>query len=492
MSDTVELAQESQQEAVAQSASFLDMAVEATKSSENNLVEQLLKGLSNAAVDGAVVWDKNVTRTLKKAQSAVDQMISQQLNEIMHNEAFQKLEGSWRGLQHLVDNTETGSNLSIKMFDMKKLKLHKDLTRAVEFDQSQMFKKIYESEFGTPGGKPYGVMIGDYEFSNHPQDLDILEGMAGIGAASFCPFLTAPAPGLFDLESWDDLTQQRDLETLFGGKRHIQWRAFRKSDDAKFVVMTLPRVLARKAYGKDTMPVESFQYEEIPAGEYPSTKDFCWHNSAYALGACLTNAFAQYGWCTAIRGSEGGGKIDNLPVHTYIGKDGDQEVVCPSEVLMTERRSTELDKLGFMPLSNFKDERFSVFFGGETVQQAPRFDDEEASENAQISARLPYILATSRVAHYLKVIARPMIGKNIETAEIERDLQKWIMGYVNTNEKSGHAARAERPFRNAKIMVEPVPGQAGAYQAVAYLQPWLQMESLTASLRTVARIPEGS
>jgi len=473
-----------------QSLSLLDQAILATKQTESEEAQALLKTLTEQALNGTVTWNKNITVTFRKAIEAIDIAISSQLREIMHNEDLQKLEGSWRGLHYLVSNTETSTSLRLKMLNASKKEISKDLSKAVEFDQSQIFKKIYEGEFGSPGGEPFGAMIGDYEFSSHPDDIEFLSNMSNVAAAAFCPFLTASDPGLLGFDDWTELSKPRDLAKIFDSAEYVKWRSFRESEDSRFVALTMPRVLSRLPYGKDTKPIDEFDYEELDGSRKPEGSDYCWSNAAYVLGTKLTSAFAQYGWCTAIRGAEGGGRVEDLPVHLTTSDNGDIDMQCPTQVAITDRREAELSGLGFMPLSHYKNTDYAVFFGGQTSQSAKKYDTPEATANAAISARLPYIMATSRIAHYLKVMARDKIGSFMEAPDMEHWLNRWINNYVNASEEGGQEMRAKYPLAEAKIQVTPIPGQPGSYNAVAWLRPWLQMEELTTSLRMVARIPE--
>ncbi|MDH5545256.1 MAG: type VI secretion system contractile sheath large subunit [Gammaproteobacteria bacterium] len=473
-----------------ESISLLEQAISATKMTERDQSEDLLKNLAQEVMKGTVTWNRNLTVTFNEAIAKIDNLISKQLAAIMHNEKFQKLEGSWRGLHHLVMNSETGSGLKIKVINADKKTVFKDLDTAVEFDQSQTFKKLYENEFGTAGGEPYGALIGDYEFSNHPQDIDFLSKMSNVAAASFCPFISAADPRLFGLEGWTDLSKPRDLEKIFESTEYTKWRSFRDSDDSRFVSLVMPRVLARLPYGQDTKPIEEFDYEEFSgvAGE-PGHEKFNWMNAAYVMGTRLTNAYAQYGWCTAIRGAEGGGKVEGLPTYNFISDDGDVDMKCPTEVGITDRREAELSKLGLLPLCHYKNTDYAVFFGAQTTQKAKIYDAPGPTENAAISARLPYIMATSRIAHYLKVMGRDKIGSFMEANEAQEWLNRWLSGYVNGNPDSGPEMKAKFPLAEAKVEVKEVPGSPGSYNAIAWMRPWLQMEELTTSLRMVARIP---
>ena len=481
--------------ATTEGVSFLDQVVSATKQTEPDRAQDLVKNLIEQALAGTVTFDKNLTRTIDKAIAAIDQKMSKQLNAIMHHEKFTKLEGSWRGLNHLVMNSETGTGLKIRVLNMTKRELNRDLTKAVEFDQSQLFKKIYENEFGTPGGEPYGALIGDYEWTNHPDDIESLRLVSNVAAASFAPFISAAGAGMFGFDDWTELTKPRDLAKIFDTAEYTKWRGFRDTEDARFVSLVMPRVLARVPYGAATKPVEEFCYEEAPfdatgAAQALNHKDYCWMNAAYAMGVRMTNSFSESGFCVAIRGAEGGGKVENLPSYVFTSDDGDADQQCPTEVGITDRREAELSKLGFLPLCHYKGTDYAVFFGGQTTQKPKKYDKPEATANAAISARLPYIMASSRFAHYLKVMARDKIGSFIEVSDCESWLNTWVLNYVNANPDASAEMKAKFPLAEARVSVKEVPGQPGVYNAVAWMRPWLQMEELSASMRMVARIPQ--
>ncbi len=483
------------QEAEATEVSFLEQAIGATKQTTRDETEELLKTLTKEAMSGSVKWDKNLTVTINNAIAAIDKVMSKQLSAIMQNEKMQKLEGSWRGLNHLVMNSETSSQLKIRMLNLNKKELTKDLEKAVEFDQSQTFKKIYESEFGTAGGEPYAALIGDYEFSGHPDDLDLLSNMSNIAAAGFCPFISAAAPEMFGFDSFTELSKPRDLEKIFDSAEYIKWRSFRDSEDSRFVTLTMPRVLARLPYGSATKPIEAFNFEEANMDSdgrqlESDHDDYCWMNAAYSMGTTLTKSFSENGWCTSIRGAEGGGKVEGLPSHTFVSDDGDVDQKCPTEIGITDRREAELSKLGFLPLCHYKNTDYAVFFGAQTTQKPKKFDDPDATSNAEISARLPYIMATSRIAHFLKVMARDKIGSFMEASDAEEWLNRWIANYVNGSPGASAEMKAKFPLAEASVEVKEVPGQPGVYSAIAWMRPWLQMEELSASLRLVANIPK--
>lgn len=488
--------QSSGAEATTGELSLLDQITTAMPASvEKNEATSMVKNVVDAAMQGVLTWDKSVTKTINSAIAQIDKKMSQQLAAIMHNDQFQKLEGSWRGLNHLVMNSETNKTLKLRVLNITKRELFKDLDKAVEFDQSQLFKKIYEDEFGMPGGEPFGSLIGDFEFTNHPDDIDLLEKVSGVAASAHCPFISAADPELFGFESWSDLSKPRDLEKIFMSKKYTKWNSFRDTEDSRFVTLVMPRVLARLPYGASTKPIDEFGYEEVALdanGEsLPTTnKDYCWMNAAYVMGTNLTRAFSETRWCTAIRGVENGGKVEGLPVHNFMSDDGDLDSQCPTEIGITDRREAELSKEGFLSLCHFKNTDYSVFFGAQTCQRPKTYDRPDATANAAISARLPYIMASSRIAHYLKCIARDKIGSFMEREDMERFLKRWIANYVLADDKPSAEMKAKYPLAEAQITVEEIPGAPGSYNAVAHLRPWLQMEELTTSLRMVAKLPQ--
>lgn len=483
-------------EAQAEEVDLLSQAIAATPVEQDH-AKDLVETLVQSAMDGTMKWDKNVTRTIQKAVAAIDDKVSKQLAAVMHHPKFQQLEGTWRGLNYLVMNSETGTMLKIKMLNASKREVFKDLDSAVEFDQSHFFKHIYEEEYGMAGGEPFGTLIGDFEFTSHPDDTALLSSMSGVAASAFCPFISAADPDLLGLPSWEDLKKPRDLAKIFDAQKYAKWNSYRDSEDSRFVTLTMPRVLARMPYGEGTKPIDEFHFEEVPLGKDGEAinvghDQYCWMNAAYVYGTKLTDCFAKTGWCTAIRGAEAGGKVEDLPTHVFYTDDGDEDMKCPTEIGITDRRELELSELGFLPLVHYKRKDYAVFFGAQTTQKPKKYegpDGDDATANAAISARLPYIMASSRIAHYLKVMARDNIGKFMERKDCEDWLNSWIQNYVLGDENAGAEMKAKFPLADARIDVAEVPGDPGHYNAVAYLRPWLQLEKLTASLRMVAKIP---
>ena len=449
--------------------------------------KDLIKEFVAQLLDPKMVVSKDTEKTILARIAQIDEVLSAQLGEIMHHPDFQQLEGSWRGLHYLVHSSETGTSLKIRVLNASKRDLLNDLERASEFDQSGLFRKVYEDEYGTFGGDPYGALIGDYEFTNHPQDISLLERISNVAAAAHAPFISAAGAKMFGLDGFTELGRPRDLAKIFDTVEYAKWKSFRESEDSRYVVLTMPRTLARLPYGADTTPVEAFDYEET----VDDHSKYLWTNAAYAYGARLTDAFAKYGWCSAIRGVEGGGLVEGLPVHTFKTMDGEVDLKCPTEIGITDRREKELSDLGFIALCHSKGSDFAAFFSGQSCQKPKHYDRDDANANAQLSARINYIMCTSRFAHYLKAMARDKIGSFMERSDCETWLNRWISNYCLGNpETAGDTARAQRPLRDARIEVRDVKGKPGCYEAVAYLRPHYQLEELGVSLRLVAELPQ--
>jgi type VI secretion system protein ImpC len=405
----------------------------------------------------------------------------------MHAPEFQKLEGSWRGLKYLLDQSETSEMLKIKVLNVSKKELLRDLQRAPEFDQSALFKKVYEEEFGVFGGAPFGALIGDYEFGKSGQDIELLEKVSQVAAASHAPFLTAASPDMMNLESYTQLDAPRDLAKVFDTTEYAKWKAFRQSEDSRYVALTLPRVLMREPYGSATVPVEAFNYEEHVDGT--DHDKYLWANAAWALGARVTQAFASYGWCACIRGVESGGLVEGLPIHNFRTDSGDIAMKCPTETPITDRREKELADLGFVPLVHQKNTPNACFFSVQSAQKPKVYDSPAATANARISAQLPYIFAVSRFAHYLKSMMRDKIGGYMSRGEAEAFLNNWIVNYVVANDDAPMSVKAKRPLKEARVDVMEIPGKPGAYRAVAFLRPHFQLDELSVSMRLVAELP---
>ncbi|MBX7154355.1 MAG: type VI secretion system contractile sheath large subunit [Candidatus Kapaibacterium sp.] len=490
----MEQQQQQSNEASFSDGSLLDAIIDNGKMARNeyqrDAAKDIIGAFVNQIVDGSMTVDQDLITMVNRRIAEIDQLVSLQLDAVMHNADVQKLESAWRGLNYLVMNSETGTGLKIKVIPMSKKELFNDLDRAAEFDQSNLFKKIYEEEFGTLGGNPFSMLIGDYQFGRHPQDMALIEKVASVAAAAHAPFVTSPSPELFDMESFQQLSDPRDLSKQFESNELIKWRSFRESDDSRYIAMALPRVLMRLPYGPDTIPVDGFNYVESVSGK--DHDKYCWGNAAYALGTCITKAFAEYGWTAAIRGVEGGGLVEGLPVHTFPSDDGDIAVKCPTEIAIGDRREKELSDLGFMSLCYSKNSDFAAFFGGQTVQKPKKYESPDATANAKLSSQLPFILVASRFAHYLKAIMRDKIGSFQSKGNVETFLNNWIGNYVNNMEDAGQETKARYPLFEARVDVTDIAGKPGEYQAVAYLRPHFQLEGLTTSLRLVAKLPKSA
>ena len=417
----------------------------------------------------------------------IDELLTNQLNEIMHVPDFQDLEASWRGLNYLVMNTETGVSLKLRLLNITKAELLNDLEKASEFDQSHLFKKVYEEEYGTFGGHPYGLLVGDYEFGRHPQDMALVEKISNVAAAAHAPFISAANTKLFDMGSFTEIGNPRDLAKIFESAELIKWRSFRESEDSRYVTLVLPHMLMRLPYGPDTLPVEEFDFVEDVDGK--DHGKYLWGNSAYALGQRITEAFAKYKWCAAIRGVEGGGLVEGLPAHTFKTDEGDIALKTPTEIALTDRREKELNDLGFVALVHCKDTDYAAFFGGQTANKPKSYDTPQANANARISSILPYILAASRFAHYLKSIMRDKVGSFMSAEDVQAFLNQWIGNYVLGKDNAGQELKAKYPLREARVDVTEIPGKPGCYNAVVFLRPHFQLEELTTSIRLVAELP---
>lgn len=477
--------------ASAEEMSLLDSIISDTKvarsDTEKERAKDLISELVNEVMSGAVTVSKDLIASIEARIAQIDAVMSQQLSSIMHNEDFQKLESSWRGLHYLVHQSETGTGLKINVFNTSKKDLIKDFKSASEFDQSALFKKIYEEEYGTFGGAPFAAIIGDYEFSNHPEDMFLLEEISHVAAASHAPFFSAANAGLFGMDSFSDLSKPRDLAKGFDTVEFAKWKSFRSSEDSRYVGLTLPHVLGRLPYGSATVPVEAFNFEEDVTGK--EHDKYLWVNASYSLGVRLTTAYAKHGWCAAIRGVEGGGLVEGLPTHTFTTDDGEVALKCPTEIAITDRREKELADLGFIPLVHCKGTDYAAFFSTQSVQKAKEYDTDAANANARLSNQLQYIMATSRFAHYLKSMVRDKIGSFASRADCQLFLSRWIDQYVLGSDNATQEMKAKYPLREARIDVSEIPGKPGAYKAVAYLKPHFQLEGLTASLRLVADLP---
>jgi type VI secretion system protein ImpC len=472
-------------------AGLLDQIVEQGRFSDPSARERgksLIKEFVAQVLEGSMAVARDADQMITQRVAQIDHLISLQLNEILRHPQFQKLEGTWRGLKYLLDQSETSTMLKIRILNASKKDLLRDLQRAAEFDQSALFKKVYEDEFGIFGGEPFGALIGDYEFSKHPEDLELLEKVSQVAAGAHAPFLSAASPELLNMPSFTALDQPRDIAGIFNNTEYAKWKSFRQSEDSKYVCLTCPRVLMRLPFGKDTKPVEGFNFEEGVDGTDHSK--YLWGNAAYALGARMTQAFAQYNWCTAIRGVEGGGLVEGLPSHTFRTDQGDVALKCPTEIAITDRREKELADQGLVPLVHCKGTDKAAFFSIQSCNKPKVYDSDAATANARLSAQLPYMMATCRFAHYLKSMMRDKIGSFLSRDDCWRFLNRWISQYVTQDDKADQATKAQFPLRDARVDVEEIKGKPGCYRAIAYLRPHFQLDEVGVSLRLVADLPE--
>jgi len=477
-----------------QEASLLDSIVEQGRLARDPQQKQwgktLISEFVNQILQGEMTVSPDLEAMINQRIAQIDHLLSLQLNMILHHPQFQQLESTWRGLRYLLEQSETSPNLRIKIFNATKKELLRDLQRVPEFDQSQTFKKVYEEGFGVFGGEPFACLVGDYYFGKHPEDIEFLERFSQVAAASHAPFISAASPELLNLDDYTHLDQPRDIAKVFDTTEYARWKGFRASEDSRYVALTMPRVLMRMPYGKRTKVVDGFDYEESVDG---MTHDkYLWGNAAFPLAAKMTQAFAKYGWCAAIRGVEGGGLVEALPTHTFTTEEGDITMKCPTETPITDRREKELADAGLVPLVHCKGSDYAAFFSVQSCQKPKLYDKEEANANARLSAQLPYLLAVCRFAHYLKAMMRDKIGSFMARSDCQVFLNRWIMNYVTPDDNASPEAKARFPLREARVEVMDVPGKPGAYRAVAFLRPHFQLDELSVSLRLVADLPKSA
>lgn len=475
-------------------AGLLDQIVDQSKvarsDSERARARDIIAELVREVMQGTVVVSENLSVTLDARVAELDRLISEQLSEVMHHAEFQKLESSWRGLHYLCQQTSTGATMKIQVFNATKKELVKDFKTAIDFDQSALFKKVYEEEFGTFGGAPFGALIGDFDVSRQPEDMYFVEQMAHVAAAAHAPFISAASPELFGLDTFADLGKPRDMSKVFDTVDYAKWKSFRESEDSRYVGLTVPRFLGRLPYNpKDGTTTEGFNFVESVDGSDHSK--YLWVNTAYAFASRLTAAFENFGWCAAIRGVEGGGLVEDLPTHTFKTDDGEVALKCPTEVAITDRREKELSDLGFIPLVHCKNTDYAAFFGAQSTQKPRKYDDDAANANATLSAQMQYMFAVCRIAHYMKAMMRDKVGSFATTLDVERYLHNWLMQYVVDADDASQEMRAQRPLRQAQVEVSEVPGRPGVYRAVAFVRPHFQLDELSVSLRLVAEMPTG-
>ncbi|MBK1694027.1 EvpB family type VI secretion protein [Chromatium weissei] len=453
-------------------------------------VTEAVKTLAEQALAGSVTMSADVVNTIGSIIAEIDKKLSEQVNLILHHPEFQQLEGAWRGLHYMVNNTETDEMLKIRVMNISKKEVHKTLKKfkGTAWDQSPLFKRMYEEEYGQFGGEPFGCLVGDYHFDHNPPDVEFLGEISKVCAAMHAPFIAGADPGVMQMDSWNELANPRDLTKIFQTPEYAAWRSLRESDDARYIGLTMPRFLARLPYGAKTNPVDEFDFEEDTDGA--DHNKYSWANSAYAMATNINRSFKLYGWCSRIRGIESGGAVEGLPTHTFPTDDGGVDMKCPTEIAISDRREAELAKNGFMPLIHKKNSDFAAFIGAQSLQKPFEYDDPDATANANLAARLPYLFATCRFAHYLKCIVRDKIGSFKERDDMERWLNQWIRQYVDGDPAhSSEESKARKPLAAAEVRVQEVEGNPGYYSSQFFLRPHYQLEGLTVSLRLVSKLP---
>ena len=471
-------------------ASLLQKEFKPSSNEAKSAVEAAVQTLAQQALSQTQLIGKDVTKSINAMIAAIDEKLTAQINLILHNADFQKLEGAWRGLHYMVNNTESDEHLKIRVMNISKQELGKTLKRfkGAAWDQSPLFKKVYEEEYGQFGGEPFGAIVGDYHFDQSPPDVELLGEMAKIAASAHAPFITGAGPSLMQMESWQELANPRDLTKIFSTPEYAGWRSLRESDDSKYLGMCMPRFLARTPYGAKTNPVEEFDFEEDTAGADHSK--YAWANAAYAMATNINRSYKQYGWGSRIRGIESGGAVEGLPLHTFPTDDGGVDQKCPTEIAISDRREAELSKAGLLSLIHRKNSDFAAFIGSQSLNKPTEYDDPDATANANLAARLPYLFACNRFAHYLKCIVRDKVGSFKEKDEMQRWLNAWILNYVDGDPvNSSEETKARRPLAAAEVVVEEIEGNPGYYSSKFFLRPHYQLEGLTVSLRLVSKLP---
>jgi len=455
-------------------------------------IEQSVLAFAEQVLEQAIVTPDEVDAiaTIESMIAALDRKLTGQVNQILHAPEFQQIESAWRGLHYLVNNTQTDEMLKISVMNISKKELGKTLGKfaGTAWDQSPMFKQVYAQEFGMMGGEPFGCLVGDYYFDHTPPDMDLLGEMSKVCAAAHVPFITGASPTVAGMRSWQELANPRDLTKIFTTPEYVAWRALRESEDSRYIGLALPRFLARRPYGSKTNPVDDFDFEEDTDGT--NHNKYAWANSAYAMAANINRSFKSYGWCTRIRGVESGGIVEGLPTHTFPTDDGGLSMKCPTEIAIEDRREAELAKNGFMPLLHRKNSNVAAFIGAQSLQKPTEYDDPDATANANLAARLPYMFACCRFAHYLKCIVRDKIGSFKEKEDMSKWLNKWILNYVDgAPATSSELVKSQKPLAAAEVTVEEIPGNPGYYTSKFFLRPHFQLEGLTVSLRLVSKLP---
>lgn len=458
-----------------------------------NIISNALKILTQQALENTKLIADDAIDTIQSIIESIDGKLEAQINAILHDKKFQELEGTWRGLHHLVNNSETGERLKIKVLNIKKEEVDGILkkSKGAAWDQSLLFKKIYGEEYDQYGGDPFGCLIGDYEFNHSSSDIDFLTGIAEISQAAHVPFIAAASPALLDMDTWQELADKDDLSATFERTDHIKWRSLRENDATKYIGLTLPHFLARLPYGPDTLPVSEFDFKEDVSGvDGVDHSRYVWSNSAYAMGVNINRAFTLYGWCAKIAGVNSGGTVEDLSVHTFKVDDRGLDMKCPTEVAIGNRQWNELSTLGFIPLVHKKNTDKAVFFSAQSIRKPDEFaHDPDKTADAKLRVKLPYIFAASRFAHYLRAILIEEIHQQKEGKQIQEELAKWINHYVLSNpEAASEIDKAKKPLAAAQVKVKDDPSNPGYYEASFELRPHFHLEALKANLSLVSKV----
>lgn len=474
---------------------ILDREKDETKTLVDDLVTRVLEG---KLVKG------DLFKRINLAIGWLDKRLSDQVNAIIHHPEFRALEGAWRGLEYLVARKPSGQHLQVWVRNISKKELGAVLEKysaesgQMAWDQSPIFKPIFENRFDMPGGNPFGCLVGDYQFDKSAPDISLLKRMSTICGAAHVPFISAASPNLLSVKSWRELPDIAELEAKMSTPDYAAWNSLRQMDDARYLALTLPRMLARLPYGEGKATVDAFSFEEdlrpVPGADWSTAEtkhdNYVWANSAYAMAANIANAFHDTGFCVSIRGVESGGKVEGLPIDTFPTDDGGVDAKCPTEVAIAQRKEAELGRLGFMPLSHWQNTDFAAFVGAQTVQKPQQYETPDATANAELSARLPYVFMVSRFAHYLKKMIYEWVGSNRERAQLEKELNDWIMNYAS-DPSGAEDVKKLKPLAEARIEVEEIAGKPGYYHAKAFLRPHIQLEGVNVDLGVVSKVPGG-
>ena len=455
-------------------------------------VENAVSALVQQALADTSLVKDDVLDTIDSMIARLDEKLSAQLNEVIHAPEFQQIESAWRGLKYLVFNSETDATLKIRVMNVSKRELRNDFKSypGARWDQSPLFKKVYEAEYGQLGGEPFGAIIGDYYFDHSPGDVQMLRDLSKIAAAAHAPFFAAAAPTLMGMDNWTELSNPRDLGKIHDTPEFAAFKSLRDADDSRYMALCLPRVLARLPYGAKTEPVEEFGFEETTDGH--AGEKYGWMNAAYAMGVNINRAFKEYGWTIRIRGVTSGGEVENLPSHVFPTDDGGIDLKCPTEIAISDRREAELSKSGLMPIIHRKNTDKAAFIGAQSLYKPKKYVDDLATASDNLSSRIPYMFAISRFAHYLKCMVRDKIGETKEKEQLQAWLQTWISKYVDPAPTlSDEKTKARRPLAGAKIEVLEDEENPGYYRTNIHLRPHYQLEGMDIGLSLVSKLKKG-